>query len=349
MPATISLGEGEALRVGVIGAGYFARFHHDAWTRLPGAELTGVADPNRETLNDALAKFHGVGQFASLEELISETRPHLIDIATPPQTHMDLVTAAAGHGLPVICQKPLAPTFEEARQIVEVAETSGTILAVHENFRFQPWFREARRLIDAGRLGDLHGIAFRLRPGDGQGANAYLERQPYFQQMERFLVHETAIHFIDTFRYLMGEVSAVTARLRRLNPHIAGEAAGFILFDFASGAGGCFDGNRLNDHAADNTRRTMGEMWLEGSTGVLRLDGMGRLWWKPHGGNENEHAYDWRDEGFAGDCLYALQGHVVDHLTDGGPLENSARDYLRNLEIEEAVYRSAETGQTVNL
>ncbi len=349
MPATISLGEGEALRVGVIGAGYFARFHHDAWNRLPGADLTGVADPNCEALKGALADYNGVGHFASLEELIAKTQPHLIDVATPPQTHADLVAQAAHHGLPVICQKPLAPTFEEARQIVEASENSGITLVIHENFRFQPWFREARRLIDTGHLGDLHGVAFRLRPGDGQGERAYLDRQPYFQEMEHFLVHETAIHFIDTFRYLMGEVSAVTARLRRLNPHIAGEDAGYILFDFASGAGGCFDGNRLNDHAADNTRRTMGEMWLEGSAGVLRLDGMGRLWWKPHGGDEAEHAYDWRDQGFAGDSLFALQSHVIDHLIGGGPLENSGRDYLCNLEIEEAVYRSAETGQTIHL
>ncbi len=349
MAATLSLGRDKPLRVGVIGAGYFARFHHDAWNRLPGTELSGVADPDSETLNDALSNLGSVGGFSSLAELIEATGPHLIDIATPPHTHADLVAEAAERGLPVICQKPLAPTFDEARQIVEAAEEAGTTLVVHENFRFQPWFREARRLIDDGHLGDLHGIAFRLRPGDGQGARAYLDRQPYFQEMERFLVHETAIHFIDTFRYLMGEVSAVTARLRRLNPNIAGEDAGFILFDFTSGAGGCFDGNRLNDHVADNTRRTMGEMWLEGSAGVLRLDGSGRLWWKPHGGEEVQHAYDWRDEGFAGDCLYALQGHVVEHLTDGGPLENTARDYLRNLEIEEAVYHSAETGQTVFL
>ena len=69
-----------------------------------------------------------------------------------------------------------------------------------------------RRCLDAGLLGTPHAISVRLRPGDGQGAAAYLERQPYFQNMPRFLVHETAIHFIDAFRFLLGEVRAVTAR-----------------------------------------------------------------------------------------------------------------------------------------
>ncbi len=166
---------------------------------------------------------------------------------------------------------------------------AGIRLIVHENFRFQPWYREALRLLQAGALGTPHNVAFRLRPGDGQGPDAYLARQPYFQEMERFLVHETAIHLIDTFRFLLGEIDAVFAWLRRLNPAIAGEDAGYILFRFANGAAGLFDGNRLNEHVSDELRRTMGEMWLEGSAGVLRLDGAGRLWLKPHGGEERQH------------------------------------------------------------
>ena len=178
---------------------------------------------------------------------------------------------------------------------------------------------------------------------------AYLSRQPYFQHMSRFLVHETAIHFIDTFRFLLGEVSGVTARLRRLNSHIVGEDAGIIVFDFASGQTGLFDGNRLNEHVAENTRVTMGGMWLEGSAGVLRLDGSARLWWKPQGGKEALHPYSWPDTGFAGDSVHALQAHVISHLRDGTYLENSAREYLRNIEIEEAVYRSDKENRHVPL
>ena len=96
------------------------------------------------------------------------------------------------------------------------------MLVVHENFRFSPWYREIRRLIEDGAIGTVYQASFRLRPGDGQGPAAYLDRQPYFQSMERFLVHETAIHFIDTFRYLLGEPESVYADLQRLNPAILG-------------------------------------------------------------------------------------------------------------------------------
>ena len=338
----------KALRVAVIGAGYFARFHHDAWSRLPAAELVAIADLDGGKAR-AAASDYGAQGFSNHGEMLDTVQPDLVDIATPPASHLQLVRAAANRGLPAICQKPLAPTYDEAVAVVEAAENVGSLLVVHENFRFQPWFREMRRLIAEGHLGDLHSVAFRLRPGDGQGPNAYLDRQPYFQQMQRFLVHETAIHFIDTFRYLLGEVAGVTARLRRLNPSIAGEDAGLIMFDFAAGPTGLFDGNRLNDHVAGNTRLTMGEMWLEGSGGVLRLDGNGRLWWKPHGEAETAHDYAWTNEGFAGDSVLALQAHVLAHLRDGAALENSARDYLRNLQIEEAIYQSSEMRRHVKL
>jgi predicted dehydrogenase len=200
-------------------------------------------------------------------------------------------------------------------------------------------------------LGALHSVAFRLRPGDGQGARAYLDRQPYFQQMPRLLVLETAIHWIDTFRYQMGEVRSVYAQLRRINPVIAGEDAGYIVFQFDGAATGLFDGNRLNDHVASNPRRTMGEMWLEGAAGVLRLDGDARLWWKAHQQPELEHPYDrGPDDTFGGGACEWLQRHVVRHFAEHDtPLENTARAYLANLRVQEAVYRSAASGVRIRL
>jgi predicted dehydrogenase len=340
----------EKLRVAVAGAGYFTQFQLDGWKRLPGVELAAICNRDQARAR-ALAERFGVPRvYGDVAEMIDREQPGLLDIVTPPVTHREYVGEAARRGIAVICQKPFGRSYGEALEIESVARAAGITLAVHENFRFMPHFREARRLIDGGRLGTLHSIAFRLRPGDGQGPRAYLERQPYFQGMERFLVFETAIHLIDTFRYLMGEVSAVTARLRKVNPVIAGEDAGYIVFEFAAGATGLFDGNRLNDHVAQNPRRTMGECWLEGTGGVLRLDGEARLWWKPHQQPEIEHRYDrGRDDTFGGGACDALQAHVVNHLLRNAPLENSGRDYLVNMKLLEAVYASHAQGRRVEV
>jgi predicted dehydrogenase len=337
------------LTVAIAGCGYFSRFHQDAWSRLEGVRVVGVADRDAARREAAASLFSDAQAFEDAEAMLDAVRPDLIDIVTPPQTHRALVGAAARRGVKMICQKPVAPEYDEAEAIVAIAEDAGVMLAVHENFRFMPWFMEAHRLIRDGAIGRPLNITFRLRPGDGQGPDAYLSRQPYFQAMPRFLIHETGIHLIDVFRYLLGEITGVFARLRRINPAIKGEDAGLVIFDFASGAAGLFDGNRHVDHPADDTRMTNGVLLVEGDAGVLRLDGYGRLFLRKLRGQEQEHAYAWQDRGYGGDCVYGQSKHIVEHLTAGVPLVNSGRDYLRNLAIEEAVYRSAQEGRFITI
>lgn len=338
------------LRVATIGAGYFSAFHHDAWSRLDEVELVAVADLDAAKARAYAERFGVPRHFTDPAAMLDAVQPDLVDIATPPPTHLALIRETMGRRLPTICQKAFCRSLDEAKEAVEVAKAAKTLLVVHENFRFEPWHQELKRQLDAGRIGELYQIGFRLRPGDGQGPRAYLDRQPYFQTMERFLVHETAIHFIDTFRFLLGEPLAVLARLVRLNPAIKGEDAGIILLEFQGDRRALFDGNRLVDHPADNRRLTMGELLAEGSAGVIRLDGYGRLFHRAHGQNdEAEIAYSWQNQGFAGDSVLVFQRHVVDHLLGRGPIVNTAAAYLRNLEIEEAVYRSSAEGRLVTL
>jgi predicted dehydrogenase len=331
-------------RIATVGAGYFSQFHHDAWSRMEDVDLVAVCDQDIEKAEAYAARWSIPGVYSNAEEMLDAVRPDLVDIATPPATHLALIRAAAERKIPAICQKAFCQTLAEAEEATRIAEEAGTLLVVHENFRFQPWFIEVKRLLDEGRVGELYQVSFRLRPGDGQGPQAYLDRQPYFQTMKRLLVHETAIHFIDTFRYLLGEVDTVFARLAKLNPVIAGEDAGIILFEFKNGGRALFDGNRLADHPADNRRLTMGELLVEGSAGVIRLDGFARLFFRPFGSNDEEQIpYSWKNVGFAGDSVLQVQRHVIDHLMKGTPVVNRARDYLVNLRIEEAVYRSSDS------
>lgn len=332
----------------MVGAGYFAQFQLEGW-RDAGAEVVGLCDIERSRAAALGARFGAPPCFTEAIEMFDALQPTLVDVVLPPAAQAPVVRAALERGIATICQKPFGTDLAQAEALTALAAANNTLLVVHENFRFTPWFRECRRLIDAGHFGRVHGISFRLRPGDGQGSHAYLDRQPYFQTMPQLLVRETAVHFIDTFRYLMGEVRAVTARLRRLNPVIAGEDAGLVIFEFDDQRTGLFDGNRLNDHVAENTRRTMGEMWLEGERGVLRLDGDARLWWKPHHGAQVEHPYHQGSGGAFGGACTALQAHVLAHRRDGAPLENSARDYLANLHVQAAVYHSHASGRTVTM
>ncbi|WP_296507698.1 Gfo/Idh/MocA family oxidoreductase [Rhodoferax sp.] len=338
-------------RVAMVGAGFFSQFHLDGWSRIPNVTVGALCDLNLARAQVLANKFGVEAVVDSVDALLAQGKPDLIDLVTPSGAQEQLLEQLIPLGIPIVCQKPFGSDVRQAQCFAAAAAQHGTPLIVHENFRFMPWHRELKRLIDVGYFGDLHGISFRLRPGDGQGPNAYMDRQPYFQTMPRLLMAETGVHYVDTFRYLMGEVSSVYAQLRRVNPVIQGEDAGVVVFGFDNRSVGLFDGNRLNDHSANNPRRTFGEMWLEGSAGVMRLDGFGALHWKPHHGPEVEHVYDAapQDHSFGAGACGALQRHVLDGLSGECALENTAHDYLQNLRVQEAIYESNSQGCKVDL
>lgn len=338
------------VRLACAGRGYFSQFQYRAWRRIPEVEIVGIANRSREPAQALAAEFGIPAVFNDVHTMLEQLRPDLLDVITPPETHLPAIAAAAALGVDVICQKPFCTSLEEALQAVDIADRAGISVVVHENFRFQPWYGAIRDVLAAGRLGRVFQAQFRLRPGDGQGPRAYLDRQPYFQSMPRFLVHETAIHLVDVFRYLFGEARSVTASLRKLNPAIAGEDSGIFILHMDGDVLCVFDGNRLSDHFARNRRLVMGEMTIEGENGVLALDGDATLSFRPHGTNDREIIeYHWKDCDFGGDCVYRLQRHVIDRRLAGGLAENTARDYLENLRVEEAIYASHANGCRVDL
>jgi len=332
------------LRVAVIGTGYFSRFHYAAWQRMPEVELVAMHAMDASVGAVIAAEFGVASIHDDVATMLDETQPDLVDIVTPPESHQELLALCIARAIPAICQKPFCVDLNEATRVVEEIESHGALVVIHENVRHQPWYRQISILLQQGLIGEPYEIAFDIRPGDGQGADAYLARQPYFQQQPRFLIRETAVHWIDVFRYLFGDITGLFARLAKLNPVIAGEDAGVVLFEFASGARGVLNGNRLADHVADNRRLTMGEMRIEGSAGSLALNGNGQVHFRSHGENHwTEQSFDWNDIDFGGDCVYATNRHVVDHLLNDGPLFNLAADYLVNRRIETAIYESHES------
>ncbi len=329
------------IRIACVGAGYFSRFHYESWARMPEVALVGACDHD-------LAKAHATGLpgFVELAEMLEQTVPDVLDIILPPAGHSEAIRMAISAGVgTIICQKPFCSSLDEAEAMVALAQHAGVTLIVHENFRFQPWYRAIKSAIRDGLIGQVQQATFRLRPGDGQGPEAYLDRQPYFQKMERFLVHETAVHLIDTFRFLLGDPVSVYADLRRLNPAIAGEDAGLIILEHPGNTRAVIDGNRHLDHDARNLRCTMGEGLFEGTEGTLSLRGDGSVWHRAFATRDQiQRLAPTDDDSFGGGCVHAFQRHVVNGLGGTGQIETLAEEYLEVLRIEAAVYASAQSG-----
>ncbi|MEM8978602.1 MAG: Gfo/Idh/MocA family oxidoreductase [Pseudomonadota bacterium] len=338
-----------AFKVAVLGLGYFSKFHLDSWTKNPECEVVAATDlsPGR------CAWARSIYDIPVFDNILSvlQSEPDIVDIIAPPEAHKQLVRAVLKTGRTVICQKPFCTSEQDAREVVEICKKVGMDLIIHENFRFQPWHRAIKSTLLDGVLGEVYQAQFLLRPGDGRGRGAYLDRQPSFQKMERFLMQETGVHFVDLFRYFFGEIESVFAETRRLNSVIAGEDAATMIFQHASGVRSIFDGNRLVDHETDNSRRTMGEMQIEGTAGTIRLLGSGEVNLRLFGSNKwtrIELPFTPDDTSFGGGCVAALNRHVVSALKGNQALENKAEDYLHIIEVTDAAYISAQEGRKIS-
>jgi predicted dehydrogenase len=339
---------GATLRGAAVGAGYFSQFHYDAWNRIEGAKLTALCDTDVAKARETAERYGIPHVYADPDEMLDAEQPDFLDIITPPATHLPLVEAAARRGVAVVCQKPLAPSLDEATTLVETTERRGIRLMVHENFRWQPWHRAIKTQLYDGAIGTLHAISIRSRTGDGWQKDAYLARQPYFRTMPRLLVYETGVHFLDLMRFFAGDFVRVMAWLTRRNPAISGEDSGLIIAEMTGGVRAVWDADRYAEPLTeDDPRYTFGEFLLEGDAGRIHLEPSGRLTVKRLGEAEKEIFYPRERHGFAGDCVHATLTHFITCLRSGAPFETDGRDYLITLSAQEAVYRSADEGQPV--
>jgi len=337
---------GPLLKGVMVGAGFFARFQAEAWKRIEGVELAAVADPLPGRAAAFAAEFGIARSYTDAAAMLASEMADFADIVTRPESHRELTELAAQHCRAVICQKPMAPTWEDCQAMVTLCSHRGVRLLIHENWRWQPWYREARRLISQDRLGRVFHFGFRMRTGDGRGSAPY-PVQPYFREMPRLLLYETAVHFLDTFRFLGGELESVYCQTNRVNSVIQGEDYALVQVSFAGGAKGLIDANRVSGKYPPDV--AFGEFRIEGERAMIRIAADGYLFVTDYGTPETRLHLKFPAEGYKGDSVRALQRHFAHCLRSGEAAESEGAAYLRTVQAVEACYRSAQTGRPVNL
>jgi len=143
----------DPLRIAVIGSGFWSQFQIPAWLELPNVECVAVCDMEPDRARAVADRFRVPKHFRDPEELFRTAHPDVVDVITGPETHRDLVELAARHGIPVICQKPLAHDFETAREMVRICSEAKVPFFVHENWRWQRPLREVKKVLDSGLIG----------------------------------------------------------------------------------------------------------------------------------------------------------------------------------------------------
>ncbi|MBW7882229.1 MAG: Gfo/Idh/MocA family oxidoreductase, partial [Caldilineaceae bacterium] len=151
-------------KVAMIGTGGIARWHMPGWQASEYAEVVAAADINGPVLQD-FGRTFGISRLTiDVNEVLSDPEIDIIDICTPNRLHTPLVLAALDAGKHVICEKPLAPTPDEIRQMIEARDRAGKLLMTAQHFRFKASAQSMKREIESGALGDIyHARAWMLR------------------------------------------------------------------------------------------------------------------------------------------------------------------------------------------
>ena len=142
------------VRVGVLGAGAWAKFAHiPGYLRDARCELVAIADPMIERAQEFATEFGIPSVYGSHEELIAREDIHLVDVCTPSATHFDLSWAALEAGKHVLCEKPVAYDYTETLRAAAFAKSKGLKTKLGFTFRYSPAMRYMKELIDDGFVG----------------------------------------------------------------------------------------------------------------------------------------------------------------------------------------------------
>jgi D-apiose dehydrogenase len=148
----------------LIGCGFFSQHHQEAWLRLQDAEIVAACDLSLERARSAAPR-----AYTSIEEMLKVEELDFVDIATRSTTHLELISLAAEQGLAIICQKPMAPDWATACRMVEISERHRVRFMIHDNWRWQSWYRAAGAMIARGDIGTPLNYGFRCQVGHGAG------------------------------------------------------------------------------------------------------------------------------------------------------------------------------------
>jgi predicted dehydrogenase len=340
----------QPLRGTLIGCGFVSRFHLDAWSHVPDARLVAVCDVDRQRLKRAAERLDGANAYTSAAELFDkEAALDFVEICTQPESHRVLVEMAARRGAHVLCQKPAAIVRADFTAMIDACESAGVRLMIHENWRFRPWYRALRALIDSGSIGRpirvriAHRDTRAVRPGG-------FSDQPYQAAMPRLILMDMGCHLVDTARYLMGEIQSVSATIGQFGRDNIGEDVAMLAVSFATGALGWLDFSWCAPPDRARPEWALNETVVEGSAATARVitDGSLELI-SPSGKAERRLVVLPTDDLVYVDGYVATQRHFIEGLLSGRDHETSASDNLKTMDVVWAAYRSAQEGRTLTV
>jgi len=333
------------IRVGIIGLGMMGRMHYANWEKIDGAEVVAVADtdPKRAAgdLSGGWANIEGGAEALDMDRITGTTDPHalvamehvdLVDVCVPTPFHSELAVAALVAGKHCVCEKPMARTVEQAREIVQAAEEAPGFLLPAMCLRFWPQWAWLKRAVEEGAYGAVCDATFRRVGARPPG---------WFQdgEMSGGAILDLHLHDTDFVKHVFGAPKAVSSFGYKKFSGCIDCIVTRYLYDglpivSAEGNWGMADGFGFRmDYCVNFENATAEYLMPREEPLVLYQDGEA----KPIAFDEP-------------DGYYAELAYMVECINaSAAPAVITPADALESLTIIEAERRSVETGQTVSL
>jgi predicted dehydrogenase len=279
----------QTLGVGMLGYGFMGKVHSECYRAMsmyydpPPAKirLVGVATAHQETAD--FGKNQAGYKFGTTDwrRVVEHPDVDVVNICTPNDAHHEQALAAIAAGKHVYCDKPLATTASEARDMAVAGKAAGHVHRIVQNYRFVPAILRAKQLVDDGFLGRPYSFRAAYLHAGSSDPNRALG----WKMQGGGTLHDLGAHAIDLVRHLMGEVAEVSARRRVFVPErpsssnssdmvpITGDDAAWMIATLKNGATGTIETSKVATGVEDELR-----IELHGDMGGIKFNLMDPNW-----------------------------------------------------------------------
>jgi UDP-N-acetyl-2-amino-2-deoxyglucuronate dehydrogenase len=339
------------LRFALVGCGRIAHRHAQllADEQVGGAELAGVCDVVPERAAAFGAKY-AVPFFTDMDEMMAATKADVVSVLTPSGLHAEHVIRLARHGKPIVCEKPMALTLDDADAMIRACDHARSKLFIVKQNRWNRPVVKLREALMAGRFGKLVMGTVRVRWCRTQ---EYYDLDPWrgTWRYDGGILANQASHHLDLLEWMMGDVESVFAQSTTALVNVETEDTAVAVLRFTNGALGVIEAT-----TAARPKDLEGSISILGEKGTVEIAGFAV--------NEMRH---WNfTEALPGDAdvikshsvnppnVYGFGHHAyLEHVVDAVMNDKSALvdglEGRRSLELMTALYESIESGAEVKL
>ena len=323
----------------IIGTGFWANYQVPAWQELEGVTMTAAYNRTLSKARAIAEKFAIPNVYDDVEKMLDREQPDFVDIITGVDTHKAFTLMAARKGMDVICQKPMAPSVEEATEMLDACKQAGVKLFIHENFRWQAPIRALKAALDAGII----GAAFKARVSFCSAFPVFAN-QPFLAELDKFILTDIGSHVLDICRFLFGEARSVYCLTKRVNPAIKGEDVANVLMEMQSGLHCYAEMSYASILEKEAFPQTL--VLIEGEQGSLHLSNDFELKITTRGSTTSRVIkpvmHDWLDPAYAvvHSSIVDCNRNILQGLR-GGQAETTGADNLKTVQLVWACYASS--------